>query len=42
MSKNKTGGDKRIAKIALITALLSLITQLVELLERIIEWLTKQ
>ena len=41
MNKKKSG-DKQIARIALITAILTLVTQLIALLDRLIEWLGKQ
>lgn len=40
MGKKKESGEKQIAKLALITAILTLITSAMTLLKEIAEWLT--
>lgn len=39
MGNKKKHDDKKIAKLALVTALLALVTQLINLITKIIEWL---
>ena len=39
MSKKKGRGDKDVAHIALVTAVLALVTQLVTLITKLVEWL---
>lgn len=41
MSKHKKNGDKQVAKLALVTAVVALITQLLNIVEKLIEWLTQ-
>lgn len=41
MGKQKKSDDKQVAKLALITAILTLTTQMLSMLEKLIEWLTK-
>mgnify|MGYP000575253031 FL=1 len=39
MGIKRKSSDKQVAKLALITAILTLITSIIHLLERVIEWL---
>lgn len=41
MGKKRKSGDKQLAVLALITAILSLITHLIALTSKIVEWLAE-